>query len=246
MKKKSKLIYVISLLTLLSPLMAFAARPLALIWDGPGACKPNCVFGATRVALDAGFKVKYVNPRTKNFSIFSKAKLWIQPGGHSKTAHRSMSNDLLDNIKSFISKGGGYVGFCAGMFISTPKIGTTGDEGYGIIPGETELLLKDSDSERAMLKVSTTKYGDRWMYYAGGPFLKITDEDLASVQGEVTARYPDGSIAGIHGHYGKGKVSVVGFHPEAGKIWKKMVGKVDKDGNDIFFAVDMIRYATSP
>ncbi len=225
-------------------MMAFAAKPLALVWDGPGACKPNCVFGATRVALDAGFRVKYVNTRTRDFSIFQK--LWVQPGGHSATAHQSMSNELLDHIKNFVADGGGYVGFCAGMFISTAKIGTRADEGYGFIPGHTELLMKDSDSERAMLKVSTPKYGDRWMYYAGGPFLTITDEELASIQGEVTARYPDGSVAGVHGHYGKGKVSVTGFHPEAGNLWKAMVGKKDKDGNDLFFAVDMIRYATSP
>jgi glutamine amidotransferase-like uncharacterized protein len=157
-----------------------------------------------------------------------------------------MSNDLLDNIKNFVANGGGYVGFCAGAFISTSKIGTSGDEGYGIIPGETELLIKDANAERAMLKVSTTKYGDRWMYYAGGPFLKITDEELAMMKGEVTARYPDGSIAGVHGHYGKGKVAVTGFHPEAGTVWKAMVGKIDKDGLDIFFAVDMVKYATSP
>lgn len=224
---------------------AWAGKPLALVWSGPGACRPSCLLDAARVALKAGFRVGYVNENTRDFSMFKEAKLWVQPGGVSVTAARAMGPAMQEAVREFVAAGGGYVGFCAGAFISTGKIGTTSWDGYGIVPGGTELLMQDGN-DHAMLKVKTTTRGTRWMYYAGGPFLKITDEELAANQGEVIAWYPDGSIAGYRGHYGLGKVAVVGFHPEASFIWKLAKGKIDKDGSDTAFAGDMVKFATSP
>jgi len=221
-----------------------ASKPLALIWNGPGACK-ECLSGAVTVARESGFSVQFMNPSVKDFTAFQQATLWIQPGGKSSKAADAMGPGMEQQVREFVANGGGYVGFCAGAFISTEKIGQKDKNGYGIVPGNTQLLIR-GEFDHAMLKVSTTKYGDRWMYYAGGPFFKMSDEQLAAVQGEVIARYPDGSIAGVHAHYGKGKVAVVGFHPEASKAWKTALGKVDHDGSDVFFAVDMVKYATSP
>ena len=239
---------ILSAFFFLSLSQAFAAnhkKPLALVWNGPGACRPSCVLVAVHVAKKAGFKVRYVNPSLTDYSVFKIAKLWVQPGGKSVTAAQSMSTEMHQEIVDFVASGGGYVGFCAGAFISTAKIGTSGEDGYGILPGSTELLVKHGP-ENLMLKISTPKFGNRWMLYAGGPFMKVSDEELAAVQGEVIARYPDGSIGGIHGRFGKGKVAVVGFHPEADIFWKLFDRKIDRDGSDAFFAVDMIRYATSP
>jgi glutamine amidotransferase-like uncharacterized protein len=251
MKNYFRLLNLLNLLNLLisllilNPAMANAsAKPLALVWDGPGACL-GCVYGAVRVAMRAGFQVKLVGPSLKDFSIFNDAKLWVQPGGKSQTAALSMGPAIVHQVAEFVAAGGGYVGFCAGAFLSTGKIGESEVDGYGLVPGGTELLIQ-TGNDHAMLKVSTSKYGDRWMYYAGGPFFKVTEEQLAAVQGEVIARYPDGSIAGVHAHYGLGKVAVVGFHPEAGFFWKIEHGKTDPDGSDVFFAVDMAKYATSP
>lgn len=243
MNMRSLLAPVLALCFLIAPQFASASpAPLALVWDGPGACKPNCTVAAARVARIAGFRTQYVQPGFTDYSIFKEATLWVQPGGHSTTAADSMGPELIAQIQDFVRNGGGYVGFCAGGFISTAKIGESDRDGFGLIPGETELLIKDGNDHQ-MLKV-TTNDGDRMMYYAGGPFFKVTDEQLKAVQGDVFARYADGSIAGIHAHYGKGKVAVVGFHPEAGWAWKLLRGKIDPDGSDIFFAVDMVNYVT--
>ena len=86
----------------------------------------------------------------------------------------------------------------------------------------------------------------RWLYYAGGPYFKITDQELAAAQGEIIGYYPDGNIAGIKAHYGKGKVAVIGLHPEAGYWWKLAEKQIDHDGNDYAIAIDMVKYATSP
>lgn len=220
-------------------------RPLALVWNGDGVCKPGCAPAAADVAKSAGFRVKFVNEQTQDFSFFSEAKLWVQPGGVSVTAMRAMGPVLMQQVREMVAGGGGYIGFCAGAFSATTKIGTTEKDGLGLIAGETE-LYKKTGGEHAMYLVNTKDYGKRWMYYAGGPYMKITEEELASMKGEVFAAYPDGAVAGVRGHYGKGKVAVVGFHPEATRIWKLAMGKWDKDGSDKFFAISMAKYATSP
>jgi hypothetical protein len=245
MKIKS-LLTLVAVLFALNPLSALASvKPLALVWNGPGACKPGCGSAAAHVARLAGFRTQYIYPGLTDFSVFNEAKLWVQPGGKSTTAAESMGPALLNQIREFVGNGGGYVGFCAGAFLSTQLIGTSGATGYGISPGETEVYI-DSNKDHRMLKMKTTTAGERYMLYAGGPYFHITDDQLKAVQGEVTAWYPDGKVAGIHAHYGKGKVAVIGTHPEAGWVWKLLDGKIDPDGSDIFFAVEMVKYATQP
>ena len=236
-----KLYFIISLV-LTHPALA---KPLALVYDGPGACKPGCVYGAARVAIKAGFRVKFVGPSLNDYTVFDRAKLWVQPGGTSVTAAGAMGPALMQKVREFVANGGGYVGFCAGAFISTKNVGQSDSIGYGMIPGETELLVQSGNDHR-MLLVTLPDGSTRWEYYAGGPYFKVSDEALKAVDGEVIARYPDGSIAGVHAHYGKGKVAVTGFHPEAGFFWELLEGQVNPSGIHLDFAVNMINYATTP
>lgn len=223
---------------------AHALKPLALVWNGPGACKPSCAAAANRVTQKAGFRIRIVKPGFNDEAAFQEAKLWVQPGGKSTAAAKAMGPELLARVVEFVRQGGGYVGFCAGGFLSTPEIGTSKETGLGIIPGETQVLI-DSNKDHQMLKLKTVS-GSRLMYYAGGPYFKVTDEELKSVNGEVLARYADGKIAGIRAHFGKGKVAVIGTHPEAGFLWKILRFKIDRDGSDRAFVInEMIRYATN-
>ncbi|MBU6153403.1 MAG: hypothetical protein KGP28_03780 [Bdellovibrionales bacterium] len=219
-------------------------KPLALVWEGPGACRPSCLDASVIIARRAGFRVRKVGPGFRDFGLFKKAKLWVQPGGKSTTAAAAMGSEMMDEIREFVRNGGGYVGFCAGMFIATPEIGTSKKVGFGIIPGETELLIKEGP-DRAMMPIETSDHGKVTMYFAGGPFMRVSDSDLKAAGGEVIARYPDGKIAGIRARYGKGKVAVIGAHPEAGFLWKLGRGYFDIRG-ERFFVKDMVRYATSP
>ncbi len=241
---KSKKMKKSILLLLWVPLSSFAGHaPLALIWDGPGSCFPNCTSNAVAVAKQAGMTVKRIRPGFKDFSVFDRANVWIQPGGKSVTAAKSMGAPLLDKIRSFVSEGGAYVGFCAGMFLSTAKIGTSGKTGLGLVPGSTELLR--GDAPWMILPVSITT-GTRYMYYAGGPFITLSDQDIAQYQVKIIGRYEDGKIAAIESTYGKGRVAVSGFHPEQSKFWKWWRRVRDPDGSDRDFAVDMIRSTQTP
>jgi glutamine amidotransferase-like uncharacterized protein len=246
MKKfKSVFLPLIALSFFISSGQAHAStKPLALVWKGPGACEPDCVAGAAHMAKLAGFQVQYVKPGITDFSVFDNAKLWMQPGGVSVTAADAMGPSLLNRIREFVSDGGGYVGFCAGAFLTTNDIGTSGVTGLGIVPGVSDVYVQEG-SEHHVFKIAL-QTGSRYMYYAGGPNFSISDSDLEAVQGQVIGRYPDGTIAGVEVHYGKGKVAVIGTHPEAGFLWKLINRQIDPDGLDYDFAVGMIKYATSP
>ena len=241
MKKNSLMTGLVLALFMFAPSFAQAANPLALVWAGAGACKPGCVKGAAKVANRAGFDVQYIYEGFQDYSVFDRAKLWIQPGGHSVNEAEAMGPALLQHVQDFVANGGGYMGFCAGAFLSTAVIGTTDVNGYGFVPGGTELLIQ-SGSDHKMLEVQTPN-GSEWMYYAGGPYFKITDDQLKAVDGQVIGRYPDNSVAAVQVHYGKGRVAVAGFHPEASFFWKLIKFKIDHDGSDIDYAVSMAKFA---
>jgi glutamine amidotransferase-like uncharacterized protein len=217
-----------------------ATRPLALVWRGPGACVPTCGFAANRVARIAGFRTLSIHPGFRNEAAFSKAVLWVQPGGKSVVAAHAMGPELMQRVRQFVADGGGYVGFCAGMFLSTDRIGTSEHDGLGIVPGSTELYLPE-DPPGLMLPI-TTRYGMVRMYYHGGPRLIVNEAELQANGGEVIARYKDGNVAGIRAEFGKGRVAVAGVHPEAGRLWKLLKGIIDRSSQR-WFAVEMMRWA---
>jgi len=217
---------------------AFADKPIALVYNGPGACL-TCWTSAAQNARLAGFKVKLVNSGLRDYGVFNQAKLWVQPGGNSRSASKAMGSKMLSAIRNFVSSGGGYVGFCAGAFLSTERVGTTNLEGLGITPGRTELWDK-SDGPGKMINIAWE--GDiRSIYYHGGPFIDLTGVNDPSLR--VISHYDDGSNNGLIVNYGSGRVAVTGAHPEASKIWKVMKLVRDRDGSDQPLVVRMMKWA---
>jgi glutamine amidotransferase-like uncharacterized protein len=222
--------------------VAFAAKPLALVWNGPGVCPIGCAKAAQIVARQSGFRTLYINPSNMDQTPFHEARVWVQPGGKSSTAAKAMGPAMLDKIKKFVKDGGGYVGYCAGMFMSTEEIASRGVAGVGIIPGRTELYLQD-DPPMTIMKV---KIGERTrrVYYAGGPMLHLSDSEAAANGVKILSRYENGAIAALYAPYGAGHVAVAGFHPEAGLMWTLARFKLDLDGTDRWFARQMMKMAT--
>ena len=226
---------------------AYAAKDLALIWKGQGACSPFCTLSAGEVANQAGYRVLYVNSKLSDYSVFDEAAVWIQPGGQSVEAANDMGPVLMARIQQFVHDGGGYVGFCAGMFLATNLIGTSGVPGLGMMPGTESEFLKN-DPGPTIIQITRPNEGNevRSVYYSGGPVIDISAEDQKLFGVKVLARYSDGTLASVSAPYGKGKVVLSGFHPEASSAWKFLRGKTDPDGSDQDIAVEMIQSAAQP
>ena len=211
----------------------------ALVYKGPGACDEGCAESAALMAELAGFNPVFVGPDETDPKIFDSAAVWIQPGGKASLVGRAMNEGLKDRIRAFVRRGGGYVGYCAGGFFATEKIGTLSDRGLGLIVGRSRLYKKVSGSA-AVVDLSWAG-SRRQVYWEGGPAF-YPPPSGAGV--DITATYPDGSAASIRGMYGTGRVYVTGMHPEAPQKWYDYYHLTDSDGLDHELAVDMIKWAT--
>jgi len=215
-------------------------KSIALVYDGPGACPEDCALAAADSARLAGFTPKIVGPNALTSqstpdqisALFQDVAIWVQPGGHSKDAYLAISPTLRNSLINFIKEGGGYVGFCAGAFITTQEIGTTGIPGFGIFPGSTAPL----GANTGMVSVKWQGKG-REIYFEGGPYIYNVDSNV-----EVMALYSDGvTIAAARTTYGKGRVYISGPHPEAPAWWAG--NHHDPDGSDRDLAESMMKWS---
>lgn len=222
-----------------APEVQASKNGIALVYQGPGSCldaESNCTEAAAQVAQMAGFTVKLIqHDRTDAKKIFSRAKVWIQPGGVSNEAYNSMSSELIDGLKEFVRAGGGYVGFCAGGFMATEWIGGTGGMGLGFVPGGTGLYHKGWSLAPVMWNGKL-----RNIWFEGGPYFYGIDPSTGF---EVTATYETGAAAAVRGTFGKGRVWVTGLHPEAPAHWATDDGVDDPDGPEQLLAAEMVQWA---
>ena len=206
----------------------------ALIYNGPGACEDGCASSAYNVAKMAGYDPVYVGHEEPNENTFKDAVIWIQPGGHASEAVAAMDSDLKVRLREFVKNGGGFVGFCAGAFVTTSLVGATENIGLGIFPGRTTLYGSGAEMQTVNWQGHT-----RTLYWEGGPYLSELPSSV-----EVIASYENGAVATARTLFGKGRVFITGLHPEAPMSWRTANGFEDPDGTDFDLAVDMIRWAT--
>lgn len=243
------------------------AEPLALIYKGPGSCEQSSVSGgcseaAALAAQKAGFKTQYVGPNENvGEEKWRQAAVWIQPGGRARVQILTMSAKLVGQIRDFVSKGGGYVGFCAGMFLAADKFGWVDEEdpknsfesaalglisGYGYYFDEYDKELSE-DHLAKILKVSWADKS-RYVYWELGPYFDRSV--LKDKRYSVIANYTDSKgkprsdrIMTLQGTFGSGRVSLTAVHPEAPEDWRSYYKITDPDGLDIELASDMIKWA---
>ncbi|MBS1960486.1 MAG: hypothetical protein JST80_13495 [Bdellovibrionales bacterium] len=217
-----------------SVVSAYASgTPKALIYKGEGSCKEDCSEVFVDIVKQAGFDPVFVGPEAPKAGAFDDAVVWIQPGGYAGTAMGAMSPVLKTQIKEFIKNGGGYLGFCAGAFVATSKVGTTSTSGLGIFPGGTKLYGKGID-----LKTITWNDRQRVIYWEGGPYLRNLPSTV-----EKIATYPNGAIGAARTTYGNGRVFIAGMHPEAPTWWATSEDLIDTDGLDWDLVIEQLHWA---
>jgi glutamine amidotransferase-like uncharacterized protein len=221
------------------------------VFSGNGACTDGCVTAAQTVAVLAGLTVKNVTGNELTTSstpaqiaaFFAGAKVWIMPGGVANDEVNALSSTMISALKSFVSGGGGYVGFCAGAFSATTQIGTTGQTGLGLFPGSTIWFdpgKSVQDSYGGSIQLVTWDTTTRYVYLEGGPYLANLPSTV-----DVVSRYSDNSVAAAKTSYGSGRVFLSGFHPEAPTWWYAGTNISDPDGSDVSLAAEMIKWAAS-
>lgn len=210
----------------------------ALVWGGPGACSDGCIDAAVYVSRLAGLDPIIVTPENFDPSLFESAKVWVQPGGKSSTASKAMGETIRSAIVAFVQNGGGYVGFCAGAFLTTSKVGSTENPGLGIIKGKTKLF--ENANSNATVEAMNTPNGIKYHYWEGGPYFTL--DSLKNVTVKSSYRSTN-QINAVETTFGKGRISVSGTHPEAPQDWYDYFKLNDRDGLDNEEAAAMIKWA---
>ncbi len=227
-----------------------AAQPSetrALVYRGPGACDEECSTSAYEMAVRSGLNPTYVGPQEITSlstdgqvqDLFKNVTVWIQPGGKSSTVLENMEKRLVDALRVFVQTGGGYVGFCAGAFAATQRVGTTSIEGFNLFPGLTTLYRSRWTADVIPVQWEGKT---RYVYWEGGPYIS----EIPQGKAEVIALYPNGQIASARSQFGKGKVFITGFHPEAPQDWRDYYGLKDPDGLDYELVDEMIQWVRTP
>ncbi len=227
------------------------SRPLALVYKGPGACparEGNCADAAAAVADRAGFDVEFVSPNTKDAGLFQEAAVYIQPGGNASMVAEHMTKTMKNLIRRFVSDGGGYVGFCAGGFYAMTPYDKEGQNRLGLIAGDAEVADFEYPS---IVNVSWLDGKRHHVFWEGGAYFKLNQNSklYGNSNTEVVSVYSQTrQAAGIRSQFGRGRVFVTGYHPEAPYHWRFNPTLEDADGteSDLAMAIQMVRWVANP
>ncbi|MBO0777671.1 MAG: hypothetical protein J2P37_02480 [Ktedonobacteraceae bacterium] len=229
-----------------NPATTGGARPLALVYRGPGGCK-GCS-EATAALLQSSkwnFEVKFVGPKEPlelSAATLKSAVLYAQPGGKgdARRAYKKIMRQLDDPnvISDWVKAGGRYLGICMGGYLAgdSPTV-----PGFGVLPGTVGEWIHSpgaswTSDKDTVLQVNWRDHL-RWMYFQDGPYFQL-NPGATGVQ--VLATYTNGKIAALVAPHGKGKVAVVGPHPEADETWYSEYNLTDPDGPDADLGHDLI------
>ncbi|MFS8045882.1 BPL-N domain-containing protein [Rhizobium sp. BR 314] len=210
-------------------------RPLALIYRGPAGCD-GCSETVAEVLKGSryDFRIEYVGPKDKpiNADTLSRATLYIQPGGGDdvEAAAKDIGQDSVAAVRSFVQKGGRYLGICMGAYLA-------GSPGFELIEGSPgsyvgrpgSLVKDDKDTVTPVI----WRDKKRWVYYQDGNILPKKGATVLAV-------YPNHDIAAAVYSFGKGRVGLVGPHPEADQSWYDEFDLKDPDGLDTDLALDLL------
>jgi hypothetical protein len=190
-------------------------RPLALVYRGP-ASTPGCSEGVAALLDSAGFHPAYCGPDEEyavSGETLAKAAVYAQPGGGDLDPAWRRMRDHADEIRGYVRGGGNYLGFCLGGYLA----GAT--PGFGLLPGDTDQYPGSSGahlrSTKDMVLPVTWRGTEHRMYFQDGPMFQLRSDAAAT----ILATYSSGAVAAAVVPYGRGRVGVVGPHPEADQSW---------------------------
>ncbi|WP_367874440.1 succinylglutamate desuccinylase/aspartoacylase family protein [Luteolibacter sp. Populi] len=182
----------------------------------------------------------------------SQFDLVIFPGGSGSSEAKALGEKGRGEVRRFVEGGGGYVGICAGAYLSASNyewsLALSNQRTFAEmreIPGEgSKSMWYRGDSATVSMELSDAGKrifgelpGEIPVVYHNGPVIPPLGpgevpsyEVLAWFRSEVSRYEPQkgtmtGTPAMISAHYGKGRVLAISPHPEATKSLRPMLAK---------------------
>lgn len=213
---------------------AFAAPIRTGVFVGNGPRSNGCVEWIRLINASPELESTLLDAQMIRDGALDKVEVLVVPGGSSPDAKKDLGEEGAKKIKEYISRGGGYIGTCAGTSLlmdDTCKTAATDKRGIGVIPygrlgskGGYYIPLAFNEKCEAATGIKAGEYRVR---YHAGPVLFPTERKIDDAAFEVWATYADdfelrkksfamtGCPALLGGTYGKGKVFAITCHPES-------------------------------
>lgn len=211
------------------------------IYTDDGAAQA-CVIAAYNMFKWMGYNIDSLDAEKVNYGDIRHIDLFYFPGGSSGPYIEDITEQGKEKIRQLISAGCGYIGTCAGaMFAAETQVwqGTAySDCQLGIFPGTAKGPISEifPDPGIGMCQVNlnkphyitNTEADSVWILYYQGPYLTPkTGQEI-----EIIGWYDiTNQIAMLGYTYGKGRVFLIGPHPE----WEE---DSDRDGVSYFDIYD--------
>jgi glutamine amidotransferase-like uncharacterized protein len=193
------------------------AAPIALLYNGPAA-DPDGVESMTAILTGMGVEVRTCSDLTKLPSQLKGVSLFSIGGTTDDLApiNQMCTPQVAKAVNAWLDAGGTYVGICGGAIMAC----NSWDDATGhhatleLFPTESESFIQDQSAQILPIRWSGKLVP---MFFQFGPtFLK----GAGFPRGTATfATYSDGQVAGLTYTHGKGKLALLGPHPEATKDW---------------------------
>ena len=211
-----------------------------VVYSGPGAYRQGVEY-LTLFLEKNGYTYRGIEESDILKGLLNKAKVIIMPGGwagevdeYGNRGYGSMSQEAIERIRSFVRKGGSYLGICAGAYFATKNVVWEGklSNGYlGIFNGYTigpidkiapwPLSQWTNVSVEYTLNLGFTRTST---LYWGGPYFNSTTTNYT-----VLERYGiNGKPATILFKYNSGNIILTGLHHE----WPNYANKTITDQNN--------------
>ncbi len=213
-----------------SSLFSQTSKIRVAIFEDGGAGKRGTDNVSLSLADENAFTIQVINAEDVRAGILSKFDVLVQPGGSGSKQAKTLEESGLDSIRNFVKHGGGYLGICAGAYLSTTfypwSLGilnawVVDREHWARGSGDVVLKLTPEGKEFFDLKEDTIV-----VQYNQGPLLtpgvsdKVADYTvLARFNTEIAEKgAPSGVMIGTdaiaQGEYGKGRVISISPHFE--------------------------------
>lgn len=220
-------------------------RPLALVYRGKASCKGCAESVATLLQNNplTPFRTAFCGPGEAvplSAAGLAKATVYAQPGGGTLEDGWREMRAYTTVITDFVQGGGHYLGFCLGGYLA----GAT--PGFKLLPGDTSEYVSTPDADTRTTRDTVVKVTwrgqERHMFFQDGPNFVLKPGAAAT----VLARYANDTIAALVAPYGKGRVGVVGPHPEATASWYGDVRRSNPDGIRPDLGYDLVQSTIHP
>jgi len=201
------------------------SKQLCLVYVEHPMCSMDCADAVVDLLNSSGrYIAELVGPGSFPYKILSEKSLaeavcLVVPGGYgdSDQYDKSLLAKNAEVIKKYISSGGKYLGICMGSYLA-------GHHYMNIMHKSTKCVQyvkrKKStiDHEKQDVVDLVWEGDERSVYFHDGAAF-VPRKGHARIAGEAVAYYINGDVAALIQKKGKGRVGVIGPHPEAAKWW---------------------------